>query len=53
MLATHEGLFVGISSGTNLHTALHYAKKLGAGKTIVTVLPDDGSRYLSLAEFSR
>jgi len=50
-LAREEGLFVGISSGTNVYTALHYAKLLGAGKTIVTVLPDDGPRYLSLAEF--
>ena len=51
-LAREEGLFVGISSGTNVFTALHFAKKLGKGKTIVTVLPDDGSRYLSLPQFA-
>lgn len=52
-LAREEGLFVGISSGTNLFTALHFAKELGPDKTIVTVLPDDGPRYLSLKEFAQ
>jgi len=52
LLARNEGLFVGVSSGTNVFTALHYARLLGPGHTIVTVLPDDGSRYLSLPEFS-
>ena len=47
-----EGLLVGISSGTNVHVALHYAALLGPGKTVVTVLPDDGLRYLSLPEFA-
>ncbi|MCL2497592.1 MAG: cysteine synthase A [Symbiobacteriaceae bacterium] len=50
-LAQREGLFVGISSGTNLYAAEQYARKLGRGKNIVTVLPDDGPRYLSLEEF--
>ena len=50
-LAKEEGLFVGVSSGTNLATALHFAAELGPQKTIVTILPDDGPRYLSLAEF--
>ena len=47
-----EGLFVGVSSGTNVFVALQYAALLGPEKTVVTVLPDDGMRYLSLPEFT-
>ena len=39
-LAREEGLMVGISAGTNVAAALQLAKKLGKGKTVVTVLPD-------------
>ncbi len=39
-LAREEGLMCGISSGTNVAAALKLAKKLGPGKTVVTVLPD-------------
>ena len=39
-LAKEEGLLCGISSGTNVTTAVRLAKKLGAGKTVVTILPD-------------
>ena len=39
-LAIKEGLMCGISSGTNVAAALRLAKKLGKGKTVVTVLPD-------------
>ena len=46
-LATQEGIFAGVSSGANLAGALKIAKKLGKGKTVVTVLPDTGERYLS------
>lgn len=47
LLAREEGLFVGISSGTNVWAALKVAEELGPGKTIVTLLPDSGERYLS------
>lgn len=46
-LASKEGLFVGISSGTNVWTAIRVAEELGPDKTIVTLLPDSGDRYLS------
>ena len=46
-LAREEGLFVGGSSGTNVFAALKKAKELGPGKTVVTILCDSGSRYIS------
>ncbi len=46
-LAREEGLFVGGTSGTNAHVALELANELGAGKIIVVILPDSGSRYVS------
>ena len=42
-----EGLMCGISSGTNVAAAIQLAKKLGPGKTVVTVLPDTAERYFS------
>ena len=50
-LAKREGLLVGISSGTNVAAALKLAKKLGRGKTVVTVLPDTAERYYSTPLF--
>ena len=50
-LARLEGLMVGISSGTNVAAALKLAKKLGPGKTVVTVLPDTAERYFSTPLF--
>ena len=50
-LAVKEGLMCGISSGTNVAAALRLAKKLGKGKTVVTVLPDTAERYLSTPLF--
>ena len=50
-LARLEGLMCGISSGTNVAAARKLAKKLGPGKTVVTVLPDTAERYFSTPLF--
>lgn len=50
-LARLEGLMCGISSGTNVAAARKLAKKLGKGKTVVTVLPDTAERYFSTPLF--
>jgi cysteine synthase A len=47
-LARVEGLLVGISAGANVWAALGVAERLGAGRTVVTVLCDTGERYLSV-----
>ena len=50
-LAREEGLMCGISAGTNVAAALKLAKKLGKGKTVVTILPDTAERYFSTPLF--
>ena len=50
-LAKKEGIMCGISSGTNVAAAIKLAKKLGKGKTVVTVLPDTAERYFSTPLF--
>lgn len=50
-LALKEGILCGISSGTNVAAAMRLAKKLGKGKTVVTVLPDTAERYFSTPLF--
>ena len=50
-LARLEGIMCGISSGTNVAAALKLAKKLGKGKTVVTILPDTAERYFSTPLF--
>ena len=50
-LAKKEGIMCGISSGTNVAAAIKLAKKLGQGKTVVTVLPDTAERYFSTPLF--
>lgn len=50
-LACKEGIMCGISSGTNVAAALKLAKKLGKGKTVVTILPDTAERYFSTPLF--
>lgn len=47
-LAREEGLLAGISSGAAVHAAVEVGKRLGPGKTVLTILPDTGERYLSL-----
>ena len=46
-LLKEEGLCVGSSSGINVAGAIWLAKQLGPGKTIVTILADSGTRYIS------
>lgn len=50
-LARLEGLMCGISSGTNVAAARKLARKLGKGKTVVTILPDTAERYFSTPLF--
>jgi len=50
-LARLEGIMCGISAGTNVAAAKKLAKKLGKGKTVVTVLPDTAERYFSTPLF--
>ena len=51
-LAAQEGIMCGISSGTNVAAAIKLARKLGKGKTVVTILPDTAERYFSTPLFS-
>ena len=48
-VARLEGFLPGISAGANIHGAIELAKKLGMGKKVITVAPDNGERYLSTA----
>jgi len=50
LLATKEGIFVGMSSGAAVVGALRVAKKMHSG-IIVVILPDRGDRYLSTTLF--
>ena len=51
-LAREEGLFVGTSSGANVVEAIRMAGTLGPNKTVVTILVDNGLKYLSTALFN-
>ncbi len=50
-LAKVEGILGGISSGANVWAALQVARRLGAGKHVVTFVCDTGERYISTALF--
>lgn len=50
-LAREEGLLAGISSGAAVVAAVRVGRKMGAGKTVVVILPDTGERYLSTPAF--
>lgn len=52
-LGKNEGILSGISSGANFAGAVQIAKRLGKGKTVVTLLPDTGERYLSTELFAQ
>ena len=47
LLARKEGVLGGSSAGANVYAALRVAEKLGAGKRVVTVIPDLAERYIS------
>jgi cysteine synthase len=52
-LAREEGLFVGGSSGSAANAALQVARRLGPGKTVVTLFPDGAERYPDQGIFIR
>jgi len=52
-LARLEGLVVGISSGASVFASVGVARELGPGRTVVTVLPDTGDRYISAFQAPR
>jgi cysteine synthase A len=51
LLAKELGLFVGISTGANVYSALELAKKVGPNKKILTISPSNAERYLSTELF--
>jgi len=52
-LAAEEGILGGGSAGANVAAALQVARKLGAGKRLVTLIPDAAERYISKGIFSK
>lgn len=52
-LARLEGIVAGISSGAAVFASVTVARELGPGRTVVTILPDTGDRYLSTFQLPR
>ncbi len=52
-LVSEEGILGGSSSGANVEGALQVARKLGAGKRVVTIIPDGAERYMSKGIFTK
>jgi len=52
-LARAEGVLAGYSSGAAVYAAARVARELGPGKRVVTILPDSGEKYLSMAPYFR
>jgi cysteine synthase len=50
-IARKDGLLIGMSAAAIMYVALGKAEELGKGKTIVTILPDNGNKYLSTGLF--
>ncbi len=48
-----DGLYLGISSGSNIAAAKILAEKLGEGKIVVTIAPDGGEKYISTGVFTK
>ncbi|WP_373836217.1 cysteine synthase A [Jeotgalibaca arthritidis] len=46
-VGTTEGILVGVSGGAAIKAAIDIAQKLGKGKKVLAILPDNGERYLS------
>jgi len=52
-LAADEGILGGSSAGANVAAALQVAQRLGAGRRVVTLIPDAAERYMSKGIFSK
>lgn len=52
-LAREEGILAGSSGGANVAAALQVAKRLGAGRRVVTIIPDSAERYLSKGIYTK
>jgi cysteine synthase A len=50
-LAAKEGILAGMSSGAAMHAALQVAEEIGPGKTVVTIFPDTGERYMTVQHY--
>lgn len=51
LMASKEGILIGISSGAALFAALEVAKRLGKGKKVLAIAPDGGEKYMSMDLF--